>query len=91
DIVFPLPHSPETYTCFVFSTGAFSDTIFIYHTPRLVLVSYACGFTTNHTIYGVLHENNLIDTIAISDPLVDIENYENLKIYIKPAAADTAV
>ena len=90
-IEFPLPHELETFTGFVLSTGGPGDTILIFHTPRLVLVSYACGFTTNHDISMVSHGTNMIDTVSISDPLVDLEDYENLKIYIKSAAADTAV
>lgn len=90
-IVFPLPHSTEAYTSFLFSADALTGTINIYHTPSLVLVSYACGFTTNHNIYRVLHDSILIDTVSIVNPLVNLSDEENLKIYIKPAVADTVV
>ncbi|MFC2116033.1 DUF6452 family protein [Bacteroidota bacterium] len=88
-ILFPLPHSPEGYTSFIISTDTTTE-IKIYHTPNLVLVSYECGFTVNHNIYWVSYNKTLIDTIAITDPWVNLTNEENLKIYLKPAVADTA-
>lgn len=90
-IVFPLPHSTEEYTAFVLSADTLTCTINIYHTPSLVLVSYACGFTTNHNIYRVSYDIMLIDTVSIINPLVDFSDEENLKIYIKPAVADTVI
>ena len=90
-IIFPLPHSTESYTSFVFSADTLTDIIYIYHTPSQVLVSYACGFTVNHNIYWVSYDTLLIDTVAIRDPIVNLTDGENLKIYIKPAVADTAL
>ena len=55
------------------------------------MVSYDCGFTINHKLFRVLYDKTLIDTIIILDPLVNLEDYENLKIYIEPAVADTAL
>ncbi len=90
-IEFPLPGSPGEYTSFVFRVDTLTDTINIWHTPILVMVSYECGFTANHNIYWINYQKNAIDTISIPEPLVDLTDEENLKIYIRPAAADTAV
>ncbi len=93
-IEFPLPGDPEEYTSFVFRVDTLTDTIRIWHTPILVMVSYECGFTAHHNIYWLSYQKNAIDTIAIAEPLVDLTDEENLKIYIRPpvdtAVADTA-
>jgi len=90
-IVFPLPNSTEDYSIFEISVDTVEQSIYIYHTPSLVMISYACGFTTNHNIYWISYDKLLIDTIMIPDPVVNLENEENIKIYIKPAVADTAI
>lgn len=91
EIVFPLPSITDGFTTYVFRTDSLADTIHIYHSPRQELVSFSCGFTTVHEIDGLSYGNNTIDTISIADPLVNLTDYENLKIYIRPAAADTVV
>ena len=85
-IVFPLPDVNQQPTLFAFAADTLWDTLKIFHDPMLFLVSFECGFTTHHTIHWVSHKNTIIDTIVISDPLVDLENYENLKIYIRPSS-----
>ncbi|KKK95371.1 hypothetical protein LCGC14_2673480 [marine sediment metagenome] len=87
---FPLPHSTEEYTGYVLEIDTMVDIINIWHTPKITLFSYACGFTTTHDIYWLSHTNTIIDSIAIVRPHVNFNSEENFKIYIKPAAADTA-
>jgi hypothetical protein len=90
-IRFPLPLDPgENTTAYFMCTGPMADTIRIHHSSRLELVSYSCGFTTVHEIEWLDYGNRIIDTIYISNPLVDLTDDENLKIYIRPASADTA-
>jgi hypothetical protein len=90
-IKFPLPQEPEEYTAFVMETGTGTDTIRIYHDTKLVLVSYSCGYAAVHVLEKLEYGHRVIDTIAIDDPLVDLTDDENLKIYVRPAVADTAV
>jgi hypothetical protein len=90
NITFPLSNEQESHDRFVFQVADRIDTLHIYKESSLALVSYACGFTTHHYVQGAGSENIVIDTIVINDPLVNLESIENLKIYIKPAAADTA-
>jgi len=89
EIIFPL-NNTEDFTSFVFSVDTKTDNIKIWHQSRLQLVSYACGFTTVHELYSIGYEQNIIDTIVISEPLVDLRDAENIKIFIRPFLADTA-
>ncbi len=53
--------------------------------------SFECGFVTHHNLNVLVYQNNIIDTIVVSDPLVNLIDVENIKIYISPAVAvDTA-
>jgi len=88
-IVFPLSRGEGEYTGFVLMLGSLSDTLRIHHSSRLELVSFSCGFTVIHDIEGVSFGNTIIDTISISDPLVDLTDDENLEIYIRPAVVDS--
>jgi len=90
EIVFPLSNSTENFTSFVFTVDTETDIIKIWHQSRLQLVSYACGFTTGHELHSIGYERDIIDTITISEPLVDLRDAENIKIYIRPFVADTA-
>ena len=89
-IEFPLKNSTDSYSSFVFRVDTITDTINLYHKSKLVLVSFECGYTMTHDIFRTAHGNILIDTITIRDPLVDLWDEENLKIYIIPAVPDTA-
>jgi hypothetical protein len=89
-IRFPLPQSPAEYTAFVMENGSLADTIIIHYSTRLELVSFSCGFAAVHDLERLEYGNRIIDTISIANPLVDLTDDENLKIYIRPAVADTA-
>ena len=88
-IVFPLSQHEVEYTGFILKTDSLADTLRIYHSSRQELISFSCGFATVHIIEGLGYENSLIDTISISNSLVDLTDYENLKIYLRPAVADS--
>jgi hypothetical protein len=89
EIFFPLSYSEENLTRFVFTVGSRTDVINIWHQSRLQMFSYACGFTTVHDLYSIGYEQNIIDTIAITESFVNPGNAENIKIYIRPIAADS--
>lgn len=89
-MVFPLPNDEKVDAGFVFSVDSLSDQITVFKRTKLVMESYACGFITHHELLDLDYQNNIIDTIIISDPLIDLFDGENIKIYIKPGLADTA-
>ncbi|MFC2098357.1 DUF6452 family protein [Bacteroidota bacterium] len=90
-IKFPLPHEPNEQSIFIFQVDTEIDTIRIWHQPKLVLVSYACGFTTTHDIFWLSYGSNIIDTISVKNSIVNLTDEQNLRIYIKPfVVADTA-
>ena len=87
---FPLPNDEKVDVEFIFRVDSLTDIITVYKSSKLVMESYECGFISHHNLGGLGYENNIIDTIVISDPLVNLIDVENIKIYIKPASADTA-
>ena len=91
NIKFPLPGEPGSFTAFFLGTGKGSDTIRVFHRSHLVLVSWSCGYAAVHELERLEYGHRIIDTIVIDDPFVDLTEDENLKIYVWPAIADTAV
>ena len=87
---FPLPPAPAEFTRFVLKVDTLCDTIKLWHLVEFKLVSYACGFSAFHNIYYQSHDDDIIDSIAITNPHVDLTDEENLRIYINPVVADTA-
>jgi hypothetical protein len=91
ELLFPLPNDEKVDVDFNFRVDSLTDIITVYKSSILVMESFECGFVTHHNLRGLGYQNNIIDTIVISDPLVNLIDVENIKIYIKPAvAADTA-
>ena len=90
EIAFPLPNEEKVDVDFVFRVDSLTDVFTVFKRSKLVMESFECGFVTHHDVYFMDYQNNIIDTIVISDPLVNLIDVENLKIYITPAPADTA-
>lgn len=62
-----------------------NDTLLFIYTRDLNYISGDCGFSYNLVLDTVIHTNNLIDSVIISNPSVSYnENLENVKIYIEP-------
>ena len=87
---FPLPNDERVDVEFIFRVDSLNDNLTVYKRSKLVMESYECGFISHHDLLDLDYQNNIIDTIIISDPLVNLIDVENIKIYIKPASADTA-
>lgn len=90
-LVFPLSNDEVVAVDFVLKVDSLTDMVSVFKRSRLVMESYACGFATHHELLDLDYQNNIIDTISISDPAINLFDDENIKIYIKPAVADTAL
>ena len=90
-LVFPLSNDEVVAVDFVLKVDSLTDMVSVFKRSRLFMESYACGFTTHHELLDLDYQNNIIDTITISDPAINLFDDENIKIYIKPAVADIAL
>jgi hypothetical protein len=84
---YPLPLSLENdSTGFVLFVNGGADTLFIYHSMQMKLVSEACGFAPYYELKGFSYTSR-IDSVNISDPNVgptSIEkpnNEQNITVY----------
>jgi hypothetical protein len=89
-IKFPLPEYPGEVTAFILGTATGTDTFRVFYSTRLELVSWSCGYTAVHELERLEYGHHVVDTIVLDDPVVDLTDDENLKIYVWPAVADTA-
>ena len=58
------------------------DTLIINYAVVPVLVSYECGFTNTFEMSGVIYTRNLIDSVFLINNLANLDNEENLKIFL---------
>jgi hypothetical protein len=47
-----------------------------------VLVSYECGFTNTFEMIGLSYTRHWIDSISLVNAIADLEDEENLKIFL---------
>ena len=77
---FPLSMHAES-SSFIMTADTLTDTLELFYTTRLVLISTQCGFTTNFDIQSLNFTENFIDSISIVKSNVDLTDEENLKIF----------
>ena len=58
------------------------DTLIINYAVVPVLVSYECGFTNTFEMSGLSYTRHLIDSVSLIKNIADLENEENLKIFL---------
>jgi len=58
------------------------DTLVINYAVVPVLVSYECGFTNTFEMSGLSYTRHLIDSVSLIKNIADLENEENLKIFL---------
>lgn len=84
---YPLPLSLEhDSTAFVLFVNGGADTLFIYHTMQMKMVSEACGFAPNYELKGFSYTSR-IDSVNVSDSKVGPtsidkpDNEQNITVY----------
>ena len=58
------------------------DTLIINYAVVPVLVSYECGFTNTFEVSGLSYTRHLIDSISMINNVANVDNEENLKIFL---------
>ena len=66
----------------ILETDSLVDTLVINYTVVPVLVSYECGFTNTFEISGLSFTRYLIDSISLINNIANLDNEENLKIFL---------
>ena len=82
ELQLPICFTQECDTLVFEYSGADNDTLYIEHTNIPYFVSSDCGMAMYHHVTGLRHTNNLIDSAAINEPLIDFDWHENIKLYI---------
>jgi len=78
-----LPPAPGQTSClFVLNYGGQSDTLSFSYTPDLQFLSFECGFIEFYTDMEFTTTNHLIDSSAVTQPLVSNNDEENIRLYI---------
>lgn len=77
---FPLSMHAES-SRFILTADALTDTLELFYTTKLALISVQCGFTTNFDIQSVNFTQNFIDSISIVKSNADLTDEENLQIF----------
>jgi hypothetical protein len=58
------------------------DTLIIDYAVVPALVSYECGFTNTFELSGLSHTRHLIDSVSMINNVANLDNEENLKIFL---------
>ena len=80
EFVFPLSMQAESNS-FIITADTLTDTLELFYTTKLAMISVQCGFTTNFEIQSLSFTKNFIDSISIVKSNVDLTDEENLKIF----------
>jgi len=80
-----LPLNPgNNHSSFVIKIQNIVDTLEIYHSSYIYLVSYTCGFSNNFTLNYINHTKNNIKSIELLNGSVNVEETdikEHIRIY----------
>ena len=77
-----LPLNPAATSCgFVMVNGGRADTVEIFYSSRLQLLSMACGYIYFHEIEEIRHTGNDINYITIINKSVNPGEQENIQIF----------
>lgn len=75
--------NPEDHTStFIITLDSIYDTIHLFYQHELIFVSYPCGFTTYYTIDSAKYTTNKIDSLILTNPIIDPESEETYKIFL---------
>ena len=66
----------------IFQADSLVDTLIINYSVVPVLVSYECGFTNTFEMSGLSYTRHLIDSVSLINTVANLENEENLKIFL---------
>jgi hypothetical protein len=79
-VEFPLT-APAGSSTYIFKIQSLSDTVTIYHSNTLYLISKQCGYGYQQVIDSVVYTQNVLNKITWKVPQVDKNDKENIQIY----------
>ena len=82
ELQLPVSYTHECDTLVFEYSGNLEDTLYVEHSNIPFFISTDCGMAMYHHVTGLRHTNNLIDSAAINEPLIDFDWHENIKLYI---------
>ena len=82
ELQLPVSYTHECDTLIFEYSGNTNDTLYVEHSNTPYFNSTDCGMAMYHHVTGVRHTNNMIDSAAINEPLIDFNWHENIKLYI---------
>ena len=80
-ISFPMDMNALSSTM-ILQADTLTDTLIINYAVVPVLVSYECGFTNTFEMSGLSYTRHFIDSVALIKKVANLDNEENLKIYL---------
>jgi hypothetical protein len=78
---FPMDMNAQSSTL-ILQADSLVDTMVISYHVAPVLVSFECGFTNTFEISGLSHTRHLIDSIVMIKKVANLDDEENLKIFL---------
>ena len=78
---FPMDMNAVSSTLLI-QADSLQDTMVFHYTVVPVLISYECGFTNAFEISGISHTQHFIDSVSLVKTMADVEDDENLKIFL---------
>ena len=82
ELQLPVSYTHECDTLVFEYSENFNDTLYVEHSNIPFFISTDCGMAMYHHVTGLRHTNNLIDSAAINESLIDFNWHENIKLYI---------
>ena len=65
----------------IMNSDSLSSNLNFYYTNTLVLISTECGFTDEYQLYDIIVNGDLVDSVVIVQPHVNLSDVENIKIF----------
>ncbi len=79
-----LPLNPNsTQTAFAIKADEIQDTLYFHHQSEMKYVSLICGFTWFFSLEDVTHTGHAIDSVIVTDSIIDLDERINYKIYYR--------
>lgn len=82
ELQLPVSYTHECDTLVLEYSENIDDTLYVEHSNIPFFISTDCGMAMYHHITGLRHTNNMIDSAAINEPLIDFNWHENIKLYL---------
>ncbi len=75
--------NPElNVSSFIIKLDSIYDTMSFYYQHELIFISYPCGFSAIFTIDSSICTTNKIDSLILTDPIIDPESEETYNIFL---------